>query len=598
VDTQNSPAVSPTLDLAIPRSVKRSWPRYAAYLIVFLVLSTPAYFGFRWLRISPPPSAVISRLNGFEQVVAYAMSPDGQYAAQAIRSNGRTSLTMVHLGSNSRIQLMPPDDHGIGAMKFSRDGNHLYFTRSSPNQKYVLYRTPILTPEPVKLMDDVGVATGISPTNDRVCFVRQVGPDKTAVVLVKLDGTDERTLAIREGEEKYWSWSIDWSPDGRQIAVAVNKSGPSASSRIVTLNAETGEESAVTGPAWGGGGGEGLAWMTNGSGIIFAGSERLSGVPSQLWHVAFPSGDIRKITNDVEAYAVPYVTKDGQIMSAQWEDTNAIWVDAAPFDSAAPLTSAYKHSLNWVRSNSRGHIVFGSSARGNRDVWLVNSDGSSERQLTHDAGSNVMPVPSEDGRFVVFASNRANEDKAKNNLWRMNLDGGDLKQLTFGGGEIQPTISPDGLWVYYASGGLSGGNNERTLWRVPADGGEPEKLVEGPAYGAGISPDSKLMAAWYKPADQGWKLAIFKADGGPPVRLFDAEPGVPVKWAPDGKAIAYLRSVGGVSNIWKQPLTGGVPIQVTRFTSMSTHNFDWTIDGRIVCSRSERITNVVMIRNF
>lgn len=462
----------------LPLPDRRSRLRYAAYLAVLIVLLTPLYFGFRWLRSSPVP-AVITRLNGFEQVSAYAMSPDGQYAARVIRQNGKFSLTMVHLGSNSGLPLVPPGEFSFGSAKFARDGNQLYFTKAATDGKFALYRTPILSPEPVRLLEDVGLAIGISPTNDRVCFVRRLARDKTAVVVAKLDGTKEQTLATREGEENYWPWSIDWSPDGQRIAVGTTISGENASSRLVTLNADTGEEAQVTGPIWNAGGGEGLAWMADGSGIIFAAGERLSGSESQLWHVAFPGGEVRKITNDVGAYAVPYVTNDGQIMSAQFEDTSSIWLDAAPFDAAKPLTSAYKHSFNWLRSNSRGQIVFGSNARGNRDVWLVNSDGTGERQLTRDAGNNVMPVLSEDGGFVVFASNRGSEDKAKPNLWRMNVDGGDLKQLTFGiEGQVQPTISPDGRWVYYSTGGTSGGHDERTLWRVPSDSGEPERVVE------------------------------------------------------------------------------------------------------------------------
>ncbi len=365
------PDIPADLD-ALPVPGRRSRLRYAAYLAVLLVLLTPLYFGFRWLRSSPVP-AVITRLNGFEQVSAYAMSPDGQYAARVFRQIGKFSLTMVHLSSNSALPLVPPGEFSFGSAKFSRDGNQLYFTKAATDGKFALYRTPILSPEPVRLLEDVGLAIGISPTNDRVCFVRRLARDKTALVVAKLDGTNEQTIATREGEENYWPWSIDWSPDGRLIAVATTI--PGQSSRIVTLKADTGEEAQVTGPIWNAGGGEGLAWMADGSDIIFAAGERLSGSESQLWHVAFPGGEVRKITNDVGAYAVPYVTNGGQIMSAQFEDTSSIWLDAAPFDAARPLTSAYKHSLNWVRSNSRGQIVFGSDARGNRDVWLVNSDG-------------------------------------------------------------------------------------------------------------------------------------------------------------------------------------------------------------------------------
>jgi Tol biopolymer transport system component len=502
---------------------------------------------------------------------------------------------MIHLGSNSRIQLVEPGKYGFHGVRFSRDGNILFYVRSSDGEPTSLFRTPILSSEPVRLLTDVPIQFGVSPTNDRVTFVRQVDRRKTEVVVASIDGTGERILASREGEETFWPWSIDWSPDGRRIATTVHRGGQNAWSRIVTIDVESGREEAVTGPVFGAGGGEGLAWIPDGSGIIYSGGDLVDG-RSQLWHVAYPGGEIRRLTNDVESYGYPLVTKDGKIWCAQFEDTNSIWVDRSPYDAAVPLSSPYKRSLNWVRTNSLGQIVFGSDARGNRDVWMINSDGTDERQLTQNAGNNVMPVPSEDGRFIVFASDRAEKDKY--NLWRMNPDGGDLKQLTFGAGEVQPTISPDGQWVYYSTGSIGGGHNERTLWRVAAAGGDPQKLVDGAAHGADVSPDGKFFAAWYKPSDSGWKLAVFNAEGGPPLKLFDAEMGVPVKWAPDGRSVAYRKVVDGVSNVWSQPIDGGNPVKVTGYTSMRILNFDWAADGRIISARNERTSNIVVISDF
>ena len=48
----------------------------------------------------------------------------------------------------------------------------------------------------------------------------------------------------------------------------------------------------------------------------------------------------------------------------------------------------------------------------------------------------------------------------------MDIDGGNLKQLTRGGD--QPSVSPDGRWVVYHIGGR--------LWKISIDGGEPAQL--------------------------------------------------------------------------------------------------------------------------
>jgi Tol biopolymer transport system component len=48
----------------------------------------------------------------------------------------------------------------------------------------------------------------------------------------------------------------------------------------------------------------------------------------------------------------------------------------------------------------------------------------------------------------------------------MDMDGGNLKQLTSGPNEFQPSITPDGKSIVYSKVE----NNKETLWRVSIDG--------------------------------------------------------------------------------------------------------------------------------
>ena len=51
-------------------------------------------------------------------------------------------------------------------------------------------------------------------------------------------------------------------------------------------------------------------------------------------------------------------------------------------------------------------------------------------------------------------------------------------------------------------------------------------------------------------------------------------------WAPDESGLDYLETRDGVSNIWRQPLTGGPPVQITRFSAGKIFTFAWSPDGR------------------
>ena len=61
-----------------------------------------------------------------------------------------------------------------------------------------------------------------------------------------------------------------------------------------------------------------------------------------------------------------------------------------------------------------------------------------------------------------------------------------------------------------------------------------------------------------------------KADRIPPGEVFELTP-------PD-------RAMNPFEYIWTQPLDGGAPYEVRRFTSQTIMNFDWSEDWRLVCS--------------
>jgi hypothetical protein len=73
------------------------------------------------------------------------------------------------------------------------------------------------------------------------------------------------------------------------------------------------------------------------------------------------------------------------------------WVaPLAASDSAKSITS--HGSLGYPTWSPDGRIVYSSSADGN--IWLMESDGSNPKQLTSNAGRNFLPRVSPDGGSV------------------------------------------------------------------------------------------------------------------------------------------------------------------------------------------------------
>jgi Tol biopolymer transport system component len=89
-------------------------------------------------------------------------------------------------------------------------------------------------------------------------------------------------------------------------------------------------------------------------------------------------------------------------------------------------------------------------------------------------------------------------------------------------------------------------------------------------------------------------------DGTGGFRIFEASPSgeKPIAWSPDGKALDYIVNASGVGNLWRQPVGGGPPAQLTRFESEELYTFSWSRDGRLACVRGATTHGVVLIENF
>jgi Tol biopolymer transport system component len=231
------------------------------------------------------------------------------------------------------------------------------------------------------------------------------------------------------------------------------------------------------------------------------------------------------------------------------------------------------------------------------DIWIVDADGSHKKRLTAGAGGNFFPSVSPDGRYIVFGSDRTGVD----DIWRMDINGANLKQLTRGHIGARPHCSPDGRWVVYAN--RSSGHV--TLWKVSIDGGEPAQLTgnDKPASTPVISPDGKLLSYFGMNKQNHPVLNIIPFEKGAISKTIDLPSSVRVNvnhvWTSDGRAIIYSQGIGDVSNLWKRPLDGRAPTQLTDFKSGGFSWFALSRDGKLLAlSRFIPGGEVVLISNF
>jgi serine/threonine protein kinase/Tol biopolymer transport system component len=545
-------------------------------------------------------SMKITRLTNSGKVGAASISPDGKYVAySAFDESGQSSLWVRHVATTSNVQIVPPAgaDVTFGGAAFSPDGNYIYYIRAEKGAPGVLYQVPVLGGTSKKLLESVRGSISFSPDGKRFAFTRRYASQgEDALMVANVDGTGEQKVATRAFPDFFLN-AVAWSPDGKTIACPFGSFTGGYYRSVVVIQVTDGTQKPLTSHRWNNV--ERVAWLSDGSGVITTAQEQ-AGSPFQIWQISYPEGEAHTITNDLNTYHNPSLTADSSALVTVLADaTSNVWVTpTGEWTGARQLTSGKENG--WIEGGTTwtpdGKIVYRSRASGNPDIWIMDSDGRNQKQLTDDAYYERSPSVTPDGRYVVFDSLRSGTQQ----LWRIDIDGSNLKQLTTGIGAFSPHCSPDGKWVAYNSFGSSG----FITWKVSIDGGEPVQVINKSAQLPAVSPDGKLIACYFLDQQTGvTKIALLPVEGGDPVKLFDlpqtANRGEAIRWTPDGRALTYINTRGIVSNIWLQPIDGSPPKQLTDFKTDRIFSFDWSRDGKwLACSRGVVDSDVVLIKDF
>ncbi|HWP42588.1 MAG TPA: protein kinase [Blastocatellia bacterium] len=574
----------------------RYWKRLALGVAALAIIAIAAIGLIRLLgqKTAPslPPFQIrkITRLTSTGKVASAAISPDGRYVIHVLDEGGQQSLWMRQVATGSTVQIIAPSDHIYSGLTFSPDGNYIYYlstTRGS--RRNDLYQAPVLGGTPRKVLEDVDSAISLSPDGRRFAFRRDSPTSgESTITIASLDGGQETKLAVRKLPDFYISPA--WSPDGKVIVSSAANLSDNLHMGYVEVNVETGAERLIGDRKWLNAGR--LSWVSDGSSFIANAIDEAS-KKSQIWQFSYPSGEARRITNDLNDYRGVSLTADsGTMITVQGDVASAVYIlPDASSDRAVQITAgASKYDgANGVAWTPDGRIVYSSRANENHDIWIMDPDGKNRRQLTSGPGINVQPAVSPDGRYIAYVS----YGEGAQSIWRIGIDGTNAVRLTSSGIESFPTFSPDGKWVIYVS--FTSGQN--TLWRIPVEGGEPTQISEIFAAAPDVSPDGKLIACYYWDNQVGnpLQVAIIPFEGGQPIKLLDMQANS-FQWTPDGSGLAYVDVRGGVSNIWVQPVEGGSPRQMTSFNTDQIFAFAWSRDGKqLACARGVINNDVVLI---
>ncbi|HEX3069884.1 MAG TPA: M28 family peptidase [Thermoanaerobaculia bacterium] len=98
------------------------------------------------------------------------------------------------------------------------------------------------------------------------------------------------------------------------------------------------------------------------------------------------------------------------------------------------------------------------------ELFLMNADGTNERQVTHNGAANFCPYFLNDGKRLIFASN-VNNTGFNFDLWTIGKDGQGLERITTAPGfDGFCVFSPDGQYLIWASGRAKPESHEMNLF--------------------------------------------------------------------------------------------------------------------------------------
>ena len=436
----------------------------------------------------------------------------------------------------------------------SPDGKQLaYAWDGEKHDNFDIFVQLIGAGEPLRLTTDPkpDLSPAWSPDGRYIAFAR-VSEGNSGIYLVPSLGGRERKLA-----ETYSIWSqgkaLDWSPDGKLLAVSA-RSSPQDSSSLFFVSVETGKKERLTSPPIQPGGDTYPAFSPDGQTVAFT---RIgSGV--HVYAVPVSGGQPRRLTSDAESYGSAWTPAGRQVIFLSGHiGTNKFWMIPSSGGKAKVLEMSTTGSHQAI-SRQADRLAYVEQIY-DTDIWQIEVQEARSRvaaptKVISSSQMDVNPQYSPDGKRIVFVSSRSGSLE----IWVCDSDGRNLLQLTEASWTGSPRWSPDGQYIAFDRWA----KDRARIFVVNAEGGSPLCLIEENADG--FVPNWSRDGRWIyfcsnrSGSSQIWKMPV---EGGQAVRMTKSG-GLEPSESPDGKILYYSKPntvdpVSGSAHLWKMPVQGG-----------------------------------------
>jgi len=535
---------------------------------------------------------------------AVSISADGKFVVFAtINDHGQVTFYLRQVSTNSSVKIFGPTESTYGSgTTFSPNGEFVYLVnadKTTPDG--ALIRVSVIGGAVQKILEGIWSSISFSPDGKQIAYVRLFpATGESWLVISNADGSGTpQTIARRKLPDYFSKEGPSWSPDGQRIALGANAIPEIANGTVVEVPVKGGPEHVITKPQWTEV--RRVLWTSEGKSLVMTADPGALYFGTQVWQILYPSGEVRRITNDLNSYGTISLglTSDDQTVATVQEDiTQNIWLMTPGQEPGRQISNGKKEGGLSLDQTADGRIVYLDNAGDGYEIWTMKMDGTDKKQLTSDGAIKIWATVTPDNRYILFNSNRSGGGF---NIWRMDTEGNNQKQLTNNETfAIFAVGSTDGKSFVYQS--LR--NSKWALLKMAIDGGDSSEVTDRQCVAPSISPDGKSIACFSPDAKASlkWQIAIVPFDGGPATKLIDLPGTVSIdpgpKWSRDGRSIVYI-DTPGASNLYSQPIDGGPAKALTNYKSDYIDSFNWTRDGKqLIIGRGPYVDDVVLIKDF